>query len=80
MLCRGWWRQRLSAEIETFPDTSNSSKPLCESMDGADCDDKHERIDRAWSIYAGWKLDQLGFGGKWKRVYIELDEFSMMQH
>ena len=49
-------------------------------MDSADCDDKHERIDRAWSIYAGWKLDQLGFGGKWKRVYIELDEFSMMQH
>ena len=64
-----------AAENEKFPDPSNLCKLLWESMDS---DDKQQRIERAWSIFAGWKLDQLGFGCKWKIFYIELYEFSMM--
>ena len=46
-----------AAEIEMFPEISDESRLMWESMD---CDDKQEKMHRAWSIFAGCGLDQQG--------------------
>ena len=65
-----------AAEFGKFPDPSDGSKLLWESMDG---DDKQEKIDRAWSLEDQRWLEA-GSAGVWRQVgvYIELDEFVMM--
>ena len=36
-----------------------------------------EKLDQAWGLYARGKLAKFGFAEKFKRVYVELEEFEM---
>ena len=53
-----------AAEFGKFPDPSDGSKLLWESMDG---DDKQEKIDRAWSLEDQRWLEA-GSAGVWRQV------------
>ena len=47
---------------------------LARQMKGTD---DVEKLERAWRIYSRWRLEALGFGGKWKCAYLELDGFDL---
>jgi hypothetical protein len=48
---------------------------LCGKMKG---EDREEKLERAWSHYAKWKLGEKGCAKVWRRVYLELGEFDLM--
>jgi hypothetical protein len=53
---------------------TDDSKLLQECMKGGTYE---ENLAMAWDAYAEAKLKELGFAERFKRVYIELDEFEM---
>ena len=70
--CINAMRKLIEEEYDDFESAFNSD--LKQGMKGTD---EEEKLERAWRIYSRWRLAELGFGDKWKRVYLELDELDL---
>jgi len=70
--CVNAMRKLIEEEYDDFESAFKSD--LKHRMKGTD---EEEMLERAWRIYSRWRLEAEGFGGKWKRAYLELDEFDL---
>ena len=61
-------------EVQFKNATTADGEKLYECMKGGTY---QENLDMAWDAYAETKLNELGFTERFKRAYIELDEFEM---
>ena len=70
--CINAMRELIEVEYDDFESAFKSD--LARQMKGTD---DVEKLERAWRIYSRWRLEALGFGAEWKRVYLELGEFDL---
>ena len=70
--CINAMRKLIEDEYDNFEVKFNSD--MKDKMKGTDV---VEKLERARRIYSRWRLTALGFGGEWKRAYLELDEFDL---
>ena len=70
--CINAMRELIEVEYDDFESAFKSD--LACQMKGTD---DVEKLERAWRIYSRCRLAEQGFGRKWKRAYLELDEFDL---
>ena len=70
--CINAMRTLIEEEYDAFESAFQSN--LKQGMEGTD---DEEKLERAWRIYSRGRLEEQGFGDKWKRAYLELDEFDL---
>jgi hypothetical protein len=70
--CINAMRKLIEEEYDGFESVFHND--LTKLMKGTD---EEEKLERAWRIYSRRRLEELGFGDKWKRAYLELDEFDL---
>ena len=70
--CINAMRELIEVEYDDFESAFKSD--LACQMKGTD---DVEKLERAWRIYSRCRLAEQGFGRKWKRAYLQLDEFDL---
>jgi hypothetical protein len=70
--CVNAMRTLILEEYDDFE--ARFQRELREQMKGTD---DEEKLERAWRIYSRYRLEGLGRGAKWRRAYLELDEFDL---
>ena len=70
--CINAMRKLIEDEYDDFERVFESD--LARQMKGTD---DVEKLERAWRIYSRCRLAEQGFGRKWKRAYLQLDEFDL---
>ena len=70
--CINAMRKLIEEEYDGFEHVFHND--LKQLMKGTD---EEEMLERAWRIYSRRRLEEQGFGGKWQRAYLELDEFDL---